>query len=792
MQGTGPLNARVMIVGEAPGKREVQEQKPFVGSSGHTLNELLHDAGLLRSECFVTNVCRVQPPSAGYKAADITNFWDTEHKRAPGPDWTWSERLGGWVKAPILEGLAILDQEVSLVKPQVIIACGNLALMALTGEHGISKWRGSYLATKDGIPVIPMYHPAAVLRQWHLRMYCIRDLWRVRDLLQGVPINVPNKSYIIRPIYSTVLHTLAMLRSRLFSGPVHLSCDIETRAGKMACLGIGWSKTEALCIPFMAVERSSYWTLEEEAGIVKVLREVLTHPNALISGQNFAYDAQYILREHGYCPSLAMDTMLLHHVCFPGTDKDLGTLSSLYCEHHVYWKDDGKEWLPSMGEEKLWEYNCDDCVRTFEIAEVLTNTIQRLGLVDQAVFQHRMWWRVLNAMLLGLPRDESRRQEFLAYMAQEERDRVDWIVKTLGHPLNPKSPPQIQRLFYEDFQLPVQLHRKTKRPSTDDEALHKLARYEPLVRPLVSRILELRSIGVFTSTFLNAALDTDGRIRCSYNVAGTETFRLSSSKNVFGSGLNLQNVPSGGEEEESNLILPNIRMAFIPDEGMEVADMDLSSADLRIVVAESGEAELQAMLDAGLDPYTEVGKEFYDDPKFSKKDPRRNRFFKPFCHGTHYLGTPRGLAERLGISVREAERTQQWYFRRFPKIPQWHTNLKSGLDTTRTVSNAYGYRRVYFDRIEGTLYNQAAAWIPQSTVGLLINHIWDAVGTHLPQVQVLLQVHDSLVFQYPIKGAERTRAQLLEVANSVRVPYPKPLHIPVGFKYSRKSWGDCA
>jgi DNA polymerase-1 len=196
------------------------------------------------------------------------------------------------------------------------------------------------------------------------------------------------------------------------------------------------------------------------------------------------------------------------------------------------------------------------------------------------------------------------------------------------------------------------------------------------------------------------------------------------------------------------------------------------------------------MLAAGLDPYTEIAKEFYNDGSIRKSDPRRQQF-KSFAHGTNYLGTARGLAKRLGLSVAQAERTQAWYFRRFPRIRQWQDSLKSNLAATRSVSNKFGYRKYYFDRIDGQIYNRAAAWIPQSTVGLLINRIWANIRDNEPDIRILLQVHDSLVGQYPIAKAAYYRERLAELSR-ITIPYPSdPLIIPTGIKTSQKSWGDC-
>lgn len=232
--------------------------------------------------------------------------------------------------------------------------------------------------------------------------------------------------------------------------------------------------------------------------------------------------------------------------------------------------------------------------------------------------------------------------------------------------------------------------------------------------------------------------------------------------------------------------LPNLRELIIPDEGKTIIDMDLDSADLRVVVAEAGEAEMQKMLDEGKKVYVEVAREYYKDPTFTKYHPKYITF-KSLCHGTNYYGKPRGLAMQTGLLVHEVERVQAWYFGKFPAIPAWHKSLISNLHRTRSVSNRFGFRRFYFDRIE-SCYNEAFAWIPQSTVALIINTALCNISERVPSVDVLLQVHDSLTMQ--------TRTELLRDSitairreAAISVPYTPPLVIPVGFKTSSSSWG---
>jgi DNA polymerase I-like protein with 3'-5' exonuclease and polymerase domains len=236
-------------------------------------------------------------------------------------------------------------------------------------------------------------------------------------------------------------------------------------------------------------------------------------------------------------------------------------------------------------------------------------------------------------------------------------------------------------------------------------------------------------------------------------------------------------------------MIPNLRKMYIPDDDCTIFDLDLDSADLRIVTSESRCKGMKDLFAAGLKPYVEIAKEYYHDPSITKKHPSYQSF-KKFCHGTNYLGEARNLAPQCGLLVHEAERAQKWYFGKFPEIKRWQDDFRRRFMATGTVQNAFGFKSRWFDRLEGTVINEAVAWIPQSTVGLLINHIWVAIEDNLPDVLILLQVHDSLVGEFPTEGTERHTADILRVA-SIVVPYDDPLIIPVGMKTSTKSWGDC-
>lgn len=809
--GDGPIPAKIMLVGEAWGAEEERLGLPFMGASGQLLNSLLHEAGIMRSECYATNLVNARPPFN-----DISK-WVTLKRKDMTADMG---RMRDAHAAPIVfEGFKKLLHELHAVQPNVIAALGGTALWALTGNWGITKWRGSMLncsIPRDLYPlgflgptdepwsgkVIPTLHPAMLLRDPSSRSAVISDLKRVgAERNSSVYENVPEWRFHVAPSAEKTLETLAYLHRGLESGAVEwLDFDIETAAGHIECVGISWTREDAIIIPLMCrSSREGFFTLEEEVDVVWALYKLLTHPRAKIRWQNGLYDAQYTYRHWHFVPRGAQDTMISHHSAFCGLPKSLAYQASIYCKHYVYWKDDGKVADNKVPEEKRWKYNGTDCVRTREVGEESAATIAKLGMQEVDAFQQEFFWPVLQCMQRGIAVDKRLRLKFREELEEELADREQYFIDVLGHPLNPKSPLQMTKLFYEDLkQKPIYSRATKTSPShltCNDEALTQIALREPLLRPLIQRIAEYRSLGVFLSTFVNAPLDVDGRMRTSYNICGTETFRFSSSENAFGSGTNLQNVPKGGEDDDSGLVLPNVRKIFVPDPGYELFDKDLSKADLRIVTWEADEPEMKAMLKEGKDPYVEIAREFYKDPTIKKtredgsEDPRY-RTFKSFAHGTHYLGTPYGLAGRLGLTVHVAERTQRWYLGRMQRIAAWQREFCEALVSRRYVENIFGYRRYYFGRVDEATCREAIAWLPQSTVALYINRIWMNIYKRYPHIWILLQVHDSLVGQYPIHRREECLKQLDE-ASQIVLPYNDPLIIPSGTKTSALSWGHC-
>ncbi len=168
---------------------------------------------------------------------------------------------------------------------------------------------------------------------------------------------------------------------------------------------------------------------------------------------------------------------------------------------------------------------------------------------------------------------------------------------------------------------------------------------------------------------------------------------------------------------------------------------------------------------------------------------KERQLAKKFVHGTNYGGGARTMSIAAGVTVAQAEKTQKAYFGKYPGIKRWHQRTEYQLQEKHFVTNIFGYRRHYFGAIEGLL-PEALGWQPQSAVACVINRAWVNIYEQLPEVQVLMQVHDSLARQVPADRAGELIAKMRECSRIV-LPYEDPLIIPVGIKSSPLSWGDC-
>lgn len=568
---SGPRNARIMAVAESWGEQEAGQLKPLVGSSGQIFNQLLKDCGIPREEVFCTNVVSARPPQNNM--------------------WYWFEPAKGNKSVPlrglhpkdkVLEGLGILQEQIRRVKPDVILALGNYALWALTNcttyrvgrghgrrePAGIMRWRGSMIYA-DALPedlqrtrVLPLIHPEAIRKDW------VQRAPTKHDISCRVPMALKNDwEPNIKPVFfapPTFEQAKAKLNAWLTMAEagheVILLNDVETARGLLTCIGFADSPYFAMAIPFVKlnyIDFDSYWAFEEEFTLLQLIRKVLSHPNIKIEGQNYHYDTQYIEAYLACIPNYSFDSMTAHHTLFPRTPKGLDYLSSLYCRYHTYWKDDTKEWDVKGDLVTHLRYNCTDCCRNFEVNTVLKDLIVRMGQEQQWAEQMEENLLAARMMRRGIKIDE-RRRAMLAVDLTVAADKItSKLLKILPQELvDPKaktpwyrSNKQQKEFFSEELGFRLPIDRKTKQPTLGKEGLRILKERHPEFTRMFILMEEIRRIGVFHNTFLKAQLDFGHRMRCMFKTSGTDTFRWASSANAFGRGTNLQNIPSGEEED---------------------------------------------------------------------------------------------------------------------------------------------------------------------------------------------------------------------------------------------------
>lgn len=160
--GEGKIGACVCLIGEAPGEKEDEAGRPFVGKAGKQLNEFLNISGIRREEVYITNAVKFRPTSEGKKG--LVN-------RTP-------------TKKEIEAFRPFLMKELELLKPEIIVTLGNTPLFAVTGENlRIGDVHGTFVK-RGGLTLYPMYHPASVIYNRALKDVYIADVVRLGDKLK--------------------------------------------------------------------------------------------------------------------------------------------------------------------------------------------------------------------------------------------------------------------------------------------------------------------------------------------------------------------------------------------------------------------------------------------------------------------------------------------------------------------------------------------------------------------------------------------------------------------------------
>lgn len=262
---SGPLPSEIMLISDAPSWLDISKNTAFA-SVGQALNPAMRALGVIQNSCFLTYLFPRRFTDEEVEKG--TKPFLAERKTCPGPGWVWEN--GFWLSPELLGYKQELLKTIAEVRPKLIIALGPLTLWALAGVKELDKWRGSRLQPPGlPCPVLPTYDLARPIAQPESLGIILMDFKRAKGIYEGTQ-NPRAYKFTIKPTFPEVFSTLDKLYLQANRGPLLLSGDLETRLGHIACFGIAWSATEALCIPFLQIGKDNpyYWTEGEEAEIV--------------------------------------------------------------------------------------------------------------------------------------------------------------------------------------------------------------------------------------------------------------------------------------------------------------------------------------------------------------------------------------------------------------------------------------------------------------------------------------------------------------------------------------------
>lgn len=447
-----------------------------------------------------------------------------------------------------------------------------------------------------------------------------------------------------------------------------------------------------------------------------------------------------------------------------------------------------------------WVYNGMDCCVTAEVLSVLLPQLDNHTTATYA-FSRELQAPLLEMRLRGVLIDTARKEEVIEEYFTDLDRLESQLEKIVGDGcgfwgFNWRSNPDLKHLFYNVLGIPPVVRRGSETVNRD--ALEKIENYFQASQ-IVLHLKAMRDLQKKIS-MLKTEIDPDDRMRTSYNIAGTNTGRLSSSFSEFGTGTNLQNI------EES------LRSVFIADPGYKLAYIDAEQGESRVVGAiewnlfhdgryldtcESGDLHTRVAklcwprLDWPGDP--DGDRKLAEKPYYRHYD--RRFMCKKIGHGTNYGGKPDTLANQAKIEVGVIKEFQPIYFKAFPAHLRWHENVDYRLRNDGYLVSLTGRKRWFFGRRnDPATLREAIAYDPQGSLADIINRGMLQVWRHR-NCQLLMQIHDAILIQYPEEREDEIipliRAQLsypimLEKDRRFTIPFG----VATGWNFGKFCCGD--
>ncbi|HEY5305573.1 MAG TPA: DNA polymerase I [Pseudolabrys sp.] len=520
-----------------------------------------------------------------------------------------------------------------------------------------------------------------------------------------------------------------------------------------------------------------------EQDALKLLKPLLEDKSILKIAQNMKYD-WLVFAQRGIAIAGYDDTMLISYVLDAGKGgHGMDDLAKRWLNHdtihfhHVAGQGKSKVTFDCVAIDKATEYASEDADVTLRLWNALKPRLaaERVTTVYETL--ERSMPDVLARMeRRGIAIDRQVLSRLSGEFAQKQGALEEEIKVLAGEPLNPGSPKQLGDILFGKMNLPGGTKTKTGQWSTGARELEELAEAG---HQLPRKILDWRQVSKLRSTYTEALPtyvnpDTH-RVHTSYALAATSTGRLSSSD------PNLQNIPIRTEEGRK------IRRAFVASPGMKLVSADYSQIELRLLAEIADIATLKKAFQDGVDIHAMTASEMFGVPvKDMPADVRRRA--KAINFGIIYGISAFGLANQLSIEREEAGAYIKKYFERFPGIRDY-------MDETRDFCREHGYvltlfgRKCHYPDIKASnqsirAFNERAAINArlQGSAADIIRRAMMRMEGELAKAklsaQMLLQVHDELIFEVP----ESEVAKTIPVVQRVMVEATHPavsLHVPL-------------
>ena len=775
----GSMGAELALIGEAPNNMEVQTKLPISGGTGQLIWSSLRKQGFNRNNVYATHAVKRSVAVVGHKRS-----------LSPGELQKWQQLLR-WE----------LQQLPNL---KYVLVMGDYTLQALLGVKGVNNWRGSVLPveldtselvegkvrhTITPITAVVTYNPLMVLRKLSLEPVLMMDLAKLQRVMKGsyVPFEV---SPIINPEPVQAIDWC----EKMIDEKKPVAFDIEVISNESACIGFANETKTGMCINWRDLQHNR-WSLKDEGRVRRAVGRVIGGDNCRLVAQNGSFDSYYLwYKDRLRVSNIWFDTMLAHHLLYPGLPHNLGFLTTQYT-NHPYYKDEGKNWREGGNIDQFWNYNVKDCCLTLAASQGIEGELRAQGL-EKFFYNHimRLQPHLVRMTVGGVLMDTSLKAEVagsvrleVERLKQEFQQQCKELLNDEEAEINPNSPTQLSNMLFNELRLP------SKGKSVDKNSrsfIRNHPRTPQRAKSMLSTLDEYATENKFLTTYAEMKLDEDDRIRCEYKQTGDQSApgRLSSSSVLWGSGTNLQNQPK------------RAYTMFRTDPGYKFVYFDLAQAEARVVAWLAGidswiEQFEKARIDGSYDAHRALAADMFNMPYDETPTSDENadgspslRYIAKRCrHGLNYRMQAAKLAEVTGQSISQATNNYHIYHRTTPELQIWWNSVIKEVKDTGELWSPFGRRLKFLGRLDESAMDSVVAFKPQSTIGdfvaSLIYKIED--DPKWPNdARICLNIHDALIALAPKNKARMCAAIMKRHAETPIMVNNLPLIIPADLKIS--------